>query len=132
SIVTVTDEGTRWGLQANDLSGMIAAESGIKAADGTALVRVGNTDAVIARRVGKGWAIYLNTLLDTYAKQRAQKFGGGKYRSLVNALLARAGVQPTVEVLSADGKRLAQTQVVRYRFGDAEILTIVKDNLAVE
>jgi hypothetical protein len=33
--------------------------------------------------------------------------------------------------LSADGKRLTQAQVARYRFGDAEILTIVKDNVAV-
>ena len=41
-------------------------------------------------------------------------------------------MQPAVEVLSADGKRLAQAQVARYRFGDAEILTILKDNIAVE
>jgi Beta-galactosidase trimerisation domain len=131
-IVTVTDEGARWGLKANDLRGTIAAEPDIKAAGGTALVRIGNTDAVIARRVGKGWALYLNTLLDSYAQQRAEKFGGGKYRSLVNAILARAGVQPTVEVLSADGKRLAQAQIARYRFGDAEIIAVVKDNVAVE
>ncbi len=132
SIVMVTDEGARWRLQAKDLSGTIAAEPGIKAAGGTPLVRIGNTDAVIARRVGKGWALYLNTLLDTYAKQRAQKFGGSNCRSLVNAILARAGVQPAVEVSSADGKRLEQAQVARYRFGDEEILTIVKDNVAVE
>jgi hypothetical protein len=132
SSVMVTDEGARWGLQAKELSGTTAAEPDIKATGGTALVRVGSTDAVIARRVGKGWALYLNTLLDTYAKQRAQKFGGANYRSLVNAILARAGVQPAVEVLSADGKGLAQAQVARYRFGDAEILTIAKDNVAVE
>jgi hypothetical protein len=131
-IVAVTDEGARWGLEANDLRGTISAESDIKAAGGKALVRIGNTDAVIARRVGKGWALYLNTLLDSYAKQRAEKFGGGKYRSLVNAILARAGVQPAVEVLSADGQRLTQAQIARYRFGDAEILAIVKDNVAVE
>ena len=131
-IVTVTDEGARWGLEPSDLRGTTAVEADIKAAGGTALVRIGDTDAVIARRVGKGWALYLNTLLDSYAKQRAEKFGGGKYRSLVNAILARAGVQPAVEVLSADGKRLAQAQIARYRFGDAEILAIVKDNVAVE
>jgi hypothetical protein len=36
-----------------------------------------------------------------------------------------------VQVLSADGKRLDQAQVARYRFGDSEIVTIVKDNIAV-
>lgn len=130
--VTLTDEGARWGLAAKDLSGTTAAEPDIKAAAGTALARVGNVDAVIARRVGKGWAVYLNTLFDTYAKQRAEKFGGANYRSLVAAILARAGLRPAIEVLSADGKRLTQAQVARYRFGDAEILTIVKDNVALE
>ena len=132
SIVTVTAEGARWGLEAKDLSGISAAEPDIKATDGTALVRVGNGDAVVVRRVGRGLTIYLNTLCDGYPKQRAQKFGGSGYRFLVNALLARAGVQPAIEVLSADGKRLTQAQVARYRFEDAEILTVVKDNVASE
>jgi len=37
-----------------------------------------------------------------------------------------------VRVLGAGGKRLEQAQVVRYHFGDEQILTIVKDNTAVE
>jgi len=130
--VTVTDEGAGWGLAAKDLSGTTAAEPDIKAAAGTALARVGNADAVIVRSVGKGWAVYLNTLFDRYPKQRAEKFGGANYRSLVAAILARAGLRPAIEVLSADGTRLTQAQVARYRFGDAEILTIVKDNVALE
>ncbi len=128
----VTDEGMRWGLKANELGGLAVAEPDVKAAGATALVRVGGADAVFARRVGLGWAIYLNTLLDKYPKQRAEKFGGAGYRSLVDALLARAGVRPAIELLSADGKRLTQAQVARYRFGDALILAIVKDNVALE
>jgi len=50
SVVTVTAEGARWGLEAKDLSGITVAESDIKATDGTALVRVGNADAVVVRR----------------------------------------------------------------------------------
>jgi hypothetical protein len=46
-------------------------------------------------------------------------------------LLERAGVRPAIEVLTADGKRLAQAQVVRYRFGDSEILAVVKENVGV-
>ncbi|MFL6208625.1 MAG: beta-galactosidase trimerization domain-containing protein [Pyrinomonadaceae bacterium] len=130
--VVATDEGARWGLTAKGLSGLSVAEPDIKAASGTALARVGNTDAIIAHRAGKGWAIYLNTLFDNYAKQRAEKFGGANYRALVAALLAHANVRPAIEVLSPDGIRLTQAQVARYRLGDAEILTIVKDNVAVE
>jgi hypothetical protein len=34
-------------------------------------------------------------------------------------------------VLTADGRRLAQAQVVRYRFGGAEVLAVVKENVGV-
>jgi hypothetical protein len=129
--LVVTDEGARWGLDVKDLNGLVSAESYIMAAGGTPLLRIGTTDAVVTRRLGKGWTIYLNTLFDKYPKLRAQKFGGANYRALVNALLEHAGVRPTVQVLSADGKRLTQAQVARYHFGDADILTIVKDNVAV-
>jgi hypothetical protein len=129
--VGVTDEGARWGLAAKGLSGLTTAESDIKAAAGISLIRIGETDAVITHHIGSGWTIYLNTLFDKYPKLRAEKFGGANYRALVDTLLDHAGVRPSVQVLSTDGKRLTQAQVARYRFGDAEILTVVKDNVAV-
>ncbi len=129
--LVITDEGARWGLDAKNLSGLVTAEPYIKATDGTPLVRLGTTDAVISRRLGKGWTIYLNTVFDRYPKLRSENFGGSNYRALVNSLLDHAGVRPTIDVLSADGKRLTQAQVARYHFGDADILTIVKDNVAV-
>ena len=95
-------------------------------------MRVGKTDAVIVRKVGQGWTIYLNTLFDKYPKERAKDFGGASYRALVDQVLTgSAGLRPAVEVLFADGKRLTQSQIVRYRFGDAEILAVVKDNVAL-
>jgi len=129
--LVVTDEGARWGLDAKNLGGLVSAEPYIKPTDGIPLARIGTTDAIISRRLGKGWTIYLNTVFDKYPKLRAEKFGGANYRALVNTLLDRAGVRSAIDVLSADGKRLTQAQVARYRFGDAEILTIVKDNVAV-
>lgn len=130
--VSVSEEGARWGLVAKDLTGFAAVESYIKATTGLPLIRISDTDAVVARKVGKGWAIYLNTFLHDYSKQRAEKFGGENYRSLIAAVLAHIGVEPVVRVLGADGKRLPQAQVVRYRFGGTQILTLVKDNVALE
>ena len=129
--ISVTDEGARWGLAAKDLAGLKAVEPDIKAETGSALLRIGNADAVIVRRLGKGWTIYLNTILDQYPKQRAAKFGGAYDRALVNVLLTRAGVKPALDVLTPDGHRITQAQIARYNFGDAEILTIVKDNVAI-
>ena len=130
--LAVTQEGARWGLEATPISGLLPAESYIRATSGTSLIKIGATDAVIARRLGKGWTIYLNTLFDKYPKLRSQKFGGGNYRALVDRLLDHAGVRPNVQLLTAAGNRLSQAQVARYNFGDAEILTVVKDNVAVE
>ena len=129
--LAVTDEGARWSLAAKDLGGLVSAEPDVKATSGTSLIRFGETDGVIAHRIGKGWTIYLNTVFDKYPKLRAVKFGGANYRALVEALFEHVGVRPTIRVLSADGKRLAQAQVARYQFGDATILAIVKDNVAV-
>jgi hypothetical protein len=129
--IAVTDEGARWGLAAKDLMGLTPIEADIKAETGTPLLRIGNTDAIIVRRLGKGTTIYLNTILDQYPKLRATKFGGAAYRTLVNALLAGAGVRPAIQVLTADGHPITQAQIARYHFGDAEILAIVKDNVAV-
>ncbi|HEY8184830.1 MAG TPA: beta-galactosidase trimerization domain-containing protein, partial [Pyrinomonadaceae bacterium] len=129
--VSVTVEGKRWNILISDRGTLAAAEPDIKAAAGKALLRIGSADAAIVRQFGKGWAIYLNTVFDKYPNQRSEKFGGSNYRGLLNALLEHAGVRPAIEVLSADGKRLTQAQVARYRFGDVEVLAVVKDNVAL-
>ena len=98
---------------------------------GASLFQIGNADAAIVNRLGKGWAIYLNTTFDQYPKQRAVKFGGSGYRDLANALFNRAGVRPVVEVTSLDGHPITQAQLARYKFADSEILTLVKENVAV-
>src|SRR6266581_5581471 len=61
--VSVTPDGMPWGLRAEELTGFEALEREVRAGDGRALVRVGETDAVVARPVGEGWAVYLNSLL---------------------------------------------------------------------
>ncbi|HVQ36713.1 MAG TPA: beta-galactosidase trimerization domain-containing protein, partial [Pyrinomonadaceae bacterium] len=131
--VEVTSTGAQWGLNSVDLSGLEAAETNVRAtAQGKALARIGGADAVVARQTGKGSAFYLNALFDRYPKLRNEKSGGVGHRALLGALLERANVRPVVEVFSAGGKRLTQAQVVRYRFGNAEVLAIVKDNVGVE
>ena len=114
------------------MSDFTAVEPDIQATGGTPFIKVGKTNAVVARQKGKGWAIYLNTLFDKYPRQRAQKYGGGQYRTLVSALLKLAGVNRSIQVYTTAGNQLTQAQVARYRFGDAEIVTVVKDNLGAD
>ncbi len=90
-----------------------------------------SSNAPIVNRTGAGWTIYLNTTWDQYPKQRAAKFGGEWYRQTARAMFEKAGIKPKIQVTSPDGKPLSQAQIARYQFGDAEIVAIVKDNVAV-
>jgi hypothetical protein len=121
---------TGWNLP-QTLSGIRVAEPDIRASGGTALFKIGNSDAAIVNRTGTGWTIYLNTVWDQYPKQRAAKFGGAAYRELVQAIFNKAGIRSAIEVTSPDGLPIAQAQVVRYTFGSAEILAIVKENVTI-
>jgi hypothetical protein len=129
--VTVTTEGSAWGLSAQDLDGMEAAER-VQAEGGKALVKVGDTDAVVVHRLGRGWFLYLNALLDGYSRLRWRDFGGACYRNLLNALLDHIGVRPRIRVLEADGSPLANAIVARYQLGSSLVLGIVKETVGVE
>lgn len=119
-----------WNLP-QTLSGIRIAEPDIRVSSGTALFKIGNSDAAIVNQTGSGWTIYLNTVWDQYPKQRAAKFGGAAYRELVHAILNKAGIKPPVEVTSPDGQPITQAQIARYKFGDVEIVAIVKENVAI-
>jgi len=129
--LSVTEEGSRWSISAKDLTDLSVAEPDLKASTGTPLLRTPNGDAAIVRQVGKGWAIYLNLLLDHYSRQRAINFGGGGYRSLVKAVFSKIGKRPAVDVLTADGQPVSQAQIVRYKFANSELLAIVKENVSL-
>ena len=113
------------------LSDLRIAEPDVKIAGGTSLLKIDNSDAAIVNHTGAGWTMYLNTAWDQYPKLRAANFGGAAYRGLVNAILSKAGVRPSIQVLSPVGRPLQQAQIARYKFGNAEIVAIVKENVGV-
>jgi hypothetical protein len=119
-----------WNLP-HTLSGMRIAEPDLRSSGGMALFKTTNGDAVIVNRTGTGWTIYLNTVWDQYPKERAAKFGGAAYRELVRVIFNKAGIDPAVKVTTPDGQPIAQAQIARYKFGNAEIVAIVKENVAI-
>ncbi len=130
--VSVTVEGTAWGLRAEDLAGFEALEREVRAGEGRALLRVGETDAVIVRPVGQGWAIYLNALLDRYPAAREKPEGGSAHRALLRALLAHLGLHPAVTVRDVNGRPLPHLRVARYRFGDDDVVALLSGDLDVK
>jgi hypothetical protein len=122
--VTVTAEGRAWGLEADGLAGMLALEPRLAATTGKPLLRIGGADAVIVRRAGQGWAVYLNQLLDGYAGVQA-KPAGEAYRLVLERVLARAGVRPAVTVTDTAGRPLRRALVSRYRFADADVVAVL-------
>ena len=129
--VSVTPAAAAWGLEAAPLDGLEALEPGLQPAGADVLVRVGSAPAVFVRRVGRGWAVYLNVSFDRYAAARSKGDGGGAQRALLSAVLAHAGVRPAVEVLGADGRPLGRTRIARYRFGGREVVALLEENLDV-
>ena len=128
--VRTSAQGSEWGLP-QELSDLRIAEPDVKPVGGTALLKIENGNAAIVNHTGKGWTIYLNTAWDQYPKQRASNFGGAAYRRLVNAVLNKAGITAGIKVTSPDGRQLPQAQIARYKFGNAEVLAIVKENVAL-
>ena len=126
--VAVTAEGRAWGLEARGLAGLLALEPQLRATTGRPLLRIGTADAVVVRRVGQGWAVYLNQLLDRYAGVRA-KPAGEAYRAVLEGVLAHAGVRPAVAVADAAGRPLRRALVSRYRFGDADVVAVLDGDL---
>jgi hypothetical protein len=128
--VRTLPEAAEWNLP-TAITGLRVAEPDIKLSTGTTLVKIAGSDAAIVNRTGAGWTMYLNTAWDQYPKERAANFGGASYRQLASALLNKAGVRPSVLVTSPDGRPLAQAQIACYTFGNAEIVAIVKENVAI-
>ncbi len=129
--VVVSAKGKKWGLDAESLSGIEAAEKDLGLSDATALVAVAGSPAVLVRRAGRGWAIYLNILYDRLSGPQGDKTRREAYRGLAGALLGHLKVTPAVEVLAAGGKPLEDAVVARYRIGDCKVLAIVKANVAI-
>lgn len=135
--VKVTPEGETWGLKAEAVKEVDAVEP-VTATTGKALLKIGETDAVIVRNVGKGWAIYLNTCPDRYGRggrRRRTETGpprpdtSASYRALARALLDHLALQSPLQVRDATGQPLERAQIVRYRFGASEALALLTANL---
>ena len=139
--MNVTDLGSTWGLKAETLAGLQALEPGVRPSSGRPLLRVGETDVAIVNRVGKGLAVYLNALLDRNPGRRDasasdddEPEGDARagWRALLRAVLAQAGVRPTVTVTGPGGRPLSRVRVARYRFGHHEVLALLNSNLDVK
>jgi hypothetical protein len=125
--ISTTALGRSWGLEAAALGTAAPFEAELDAAESRPLVTIGGVPAVFARPIGKGSAIYLNTLLDRYPQLRKAHFGGGGIRSLLSALFTHADVRPAIQIHDARGQGVGPTRVARYRFGDAEIVGLLPE-----
>ncbi|HVO09388.1 MAG TPA: alpha-amylase family protein [Vicinamibacteria bacterium] len=126
--VSVTTAAAAWGLRAEALPGLVALEPALTATSGQALLRIGGASALVVRRVGQGWAVYLNQLLDGYPDLR-RKTGGEAYRLLLERVLDHLGVRPAVSVTDASGRPLRRALVSRYRLGEADVVAVLDGEL---
>ncbi len=130
--VEVTGEGAAWSLAADQLSGLALFESGIQARGSRPLIGIGGKPALLVQRVGKGWTVYLNLLLDRYSNSHGKNKGGNAYRFLIDQLVRHAGVRPAFALTAPDGSPFTQSSMARFRLGENEILAVLNNSLPVQ
>lgn len=119
---TPTGDGSKFGIEARDLTNLRLADSRVRGAGARPLARLGASDAVFFNHFGLGLTAYLNTVFDDYAALRRDKSSPPAQRAVLKAVLERAGVRPAVNVTAGDG---ATAQTARYRIGETEIFALV-------
>ncbi len=129
--VEVASAGRGLGLRAGDLAGLEALEPSVRAGAGKALARVGRADVAVVSHVGRGTAVYLNTLLDRREGERRARGATPGGRALVRAILEHAGIRPAVSITDPAGRPASNVRIARYRFGDHEVVALLSGDLDV-
>jgi glycosyl hydrolase family 42 (putative beta-galactosidase) len=95
---------------------------------GKALLTGGRAPAVVVNRPGKGSAIYLNLDLHDYSRDRLRPAAATDLRNLFRRLLAKAGMEMPVTVVSAaDGRPAACVEVWRYCGSGVETIAVMRN-----
>jgi hypothetical protein len=118
---------------AGDLAGRTLAlawdnatcDPGLTATTGRPLGTSGDRPLVVCRRVGKGRAVLLNFAVTTVPNPAAPQAPEAPAEFL-RQLLATAGVAPAIQARGADGQRLRNGELVRWRNGDGEVLALFR------
>jgi len=109
-------------LKALDGSLRLAPESGAEAA-----AKAGQAPALIRRRVGAGWAVYLNADISLYERDRyvLDKPRALVARDLMDALARLAGIEPTVTVDDHTLGATAGIEATRFDRNGAELHALI-------
>ena len=90
-------------------------EPEISVTTASALEKVENVPLVIVNKYGRGYAIYLNFLMDKY-KEVCEFSKGNTYRQFIFGLLFRYGnIKKKVELMTPDGRKLEKCEVCFFK-----------------
>ena len=104
----------------------VRTDPGISLAGGVALGQAGETPVFVQRDVGKGKATLLNVTLPSLpALGRAET--PEDLADALRALLEAAGVRPEIKLTDADGQRLRNCELIRWRNGRTEIVALFRE-----
>jgi len=98
-------------------------EPGVSLDGGQALGEMAGLPALVVNQVGKGRAVLLNLLLDSYPRRRSVGVGE-PVRQLIKRVLALGGVKPQVEAQVSGDQHL---YIARYLSGDATYVGVLRD-----
>jgi beta-galactosidase len=103
-----------------------AYDTGLEPAEAEAWAAAGSAPGVLVRSVSDGAAVVLNTQIEVY--ELLHRAGEGRaVEQLMARLLARADVTPQVRI-QAGGEAVGSSEIVRFRDGRLQYVSIVRDN----
>ena len=105
---------------------VVPADASLRAAARQASVSAGATPLLIEHRLEPGHTLTLNFWMSGYAKVRGSD-AGEAWRELLRRYLSSAGSRPVADVITAAGHRLSCSEVVAYRTGGGEVITILPE-----
>lgn len=114
-------------LEGVELRGVSSGDTDVHVTTGRPLAHSGEVPLVIVNKLGKGRAIYLNLEVADYAFLRLKGNQWSNLPEVMEQVFALAGVEPTVRVLAADGKRLPCTEIVRFANGSCQEVAIFRN-----
>jgi len=109
----------------------LKCDPSVVVAGGTALGSAQDAPLCIVNKVGKGQTILLNFSMTNYPALGASQTPEAA-ADLMRAILASAGVAPTVEARDQKGQRFRNLETVRWRNGSTDLIALFRETGAQE
>lgn len=108
-----------------ELAAKLQVDPGVEAVAASVGGAAGQTPLLLVHQFGRGRAVLLNFTMSSYPLLSAEGTDEAA-ATLLGALLAQAGVRPTLSLQDAQGRRVRNVEVIRWQNGRYQIISVFR------